>query len=359
MKKILIIALSVVLGLALLVLLFFLFLTVMEYYPKETVPAELGTPEVGKTSETFRTGKEYSLVTWNMGYAGLGKDQDFFMDGGKNIQPDTKEEVQRNMVAITNGLKELNADIYFIQEIDRDSQRSYHIDEAVAISNSLKMNYSFAYNYKCIFVPIPFPPIGKVSSGIAILTAQEQNQADRIPLPVSFSWPSRTANLKRCILVSRLPVEGSDKELVLVNFHLEAYDEGEGKIAQTKLLMSFLQEEYAKGNYVISGGDWNQMFPETKQNKYPPVWPDGWQPGEVEESSIPAGWKIAVDDTYPTCRSIEYPYNDERAAAHEWQYYVIDGFLLSPNVTEIKTQVLDKDFQNSDHNPVKLQFKLN
>jgi len=45
---------------------------------------------------------------------------------------------------------------------------------------------------------------------------------------------------------------------VLVNLHLEAYDSGEGKIAQTKLLVEFLEQEYAKGNYVIAGGDFNQ-----------------------------------------------------------------------------------------------------
>lgn len=48
---------------------------------------------------------------------------------------------------------------------------------------------------------------------------------------------------------------------MLVNLHLEAYDDGEGKIAQTKQLREFIQSEYEKGNYVIAGGDLNQVFP--------------------------------------------------------------------------------------------------
>ena len=48
-------------------------------------------------------------------------------------------------------------------------------------------------------------------------------------LPCPFSWPTRIANLKRCLLVERIPIADSDKELVLVNLHLEAYDDGEGK----------------------------------------------------------------------------------------------------------------------------------
>lgn len=47
-----------------------------------------------------------------------------------------------------------------------------------------------------------------------------------------------------------------------MNLHLEAYDDGEGKEAQTAMLLQILQEEYVKGNYVIAGGDFNQSFPD-------------------------------------------------------------------------------------------------
>ncbi|MCR4939217.1 MAG: endonuclease/exonuclease/phosphatase family protein [Treponemataceae bacterium] len=359
MKKVLIIIASVIVGLALLVLLFFGFLTITEYYPKTTEPAITAKPETASSSVTdFRTGKELSMISWNIGYAALGKDEDFFMDGGKQIQPDSKDKVQKYLVGITDTLKKNPADIYFIQEIDEKAQRSFKINELTVLSNALKMNYSFTYNYKCIFVPIPFPPIGQVASGVAIYTNTEQKDPVREPLPVPFSWPVRTANLKRCMLISRLPLSNSDKELVLVNFHLEAFDEGEGKIAQTKALMDFVKGEYDKGNYVIAGGDWNQTFPSTGTSKYPVVWPDGWQPGSIDASSIPACWTIACDDSAPTCRSVEFPYNDEKAANHDWQYYVIDGFLLSPNVEKNSVKVMDYNFENADHNPVKLSFTL-
>ena len=357
--KALIIIASVIVGLALLVLLFFGFLTKTEYYPKTTEPAITGAPASSASPATsFKTGGEYTMVSWNIGYAGLGKDEDFFMDGGKKIQPDSKEISQKYLDGIADSLKKLPADIYFIQEIDEKSQRSFKINQLDVLADALKKNYSFAYNYKCIFVPIPFPPMGTVASGVAIYTNAAQENAVREPLPVPFSWPARTANLKRCMLVSRIPLENSTKELVLVNFHLEAFDEGEGKIEQTKVLMDFVKSEYDKGNYVIAGGDWNQTFPETGAKKYAAIWPDGWQPGTLDASAIPAGWTIAADDTNPTCRSVEFPYNDERAAKREWQYYVIDGFLLSPNVEKKAVNTIDLNFENADHNPVKLMFKL-
>ena len=40
------------------------------------------------------------------------------------------------------------------------------------------------------------------------------------------------------------------------------------------------------------------------------------------------------------------------------QYYVIDGFILSPNVQLDEVKVLDEGFANSDHNPVSLQVTL-
>ena len=219
---------------------------------------------------------------------------------------------------------------------------------------------AFAYNYNCAFVPIPFPPMGRIQSGVAIYTNFETTSAHRLALPVPFTWPTRVANLKRCILVTRIPVYenggATGQELVLANFHLEAYDSGEGKIAQTKALKDFIDSEYAKGNYVIAGGDFNQKFPDS--TAFPVISPDGWIPGQLDASITDGGWKFVYDDSKPTCRSLEAPYNDEKAKAHNWQYYVIDGFLISPNIEELSVNVIDEDFENSDHNPVYMNFIL-
>ena len=40
------------------------------------------------------------------------------------------------------------------------------------------------------------------------------------------------------------------------------------------------------------------------------------------------------------------------------QYYVIDGFILSPNVQLNTVKTLDEGFTYSDHNPVKLNVTL-
>ncbi len=109
-------------------------------------------------------------------------------------------------------------------------------------------------------MPIPLPPIGRVESGLLTLSNEKITEAKRIALPNPFRSAVSISNLKRALLETRFPIEGTDKELVVFNLRLEAYDNGEGKIAQSKKLADVLSQEYAKGNYVIAGGDFNQVF---------------------------------------------------------------------------------------------------
>ena len=177
-----------------------------------------------------------------------------------------KETFYAYYEGVLSELGALGADIYLLQEVDADSDRSYNFNEVEHFSEGRNARSSaYALNYSCPFVPFPWPPMGKVTSGILTTSdfAVEGGTAERIALPCPFSWPLRTANLKRCLLITRYALPGTEAELVAVNLHLEAYDDGEGKAAQTAMLFDILEEEYAKGNYVVAGGDFNQTFPGT------------------------------------------------------------------------------------------------
>jgi len=43
----------------------------------------------------------------------------------------------------------------------------------------------------------------------------------------------------------------------------------------------------------------------------------------------------------------------------KWPYYVIDGFIVSPNISIMSVETLDESFRYADHNPVKLRVTLN
>ena len=332
-------------------------LTVTEYKPDAVEDVEVWDQDFRPAP--LVPGESLTILSQNTGYAGLGKDADFFMDGGKSVAPTGEEEVT-NRNGIIQQMTGQDADVYFLQEVDTDSSRTGSIDQADWYGNAFDHSGNgtfcdvYALNYSCDFVPYPLPPIGKVHSGLQTISTFPVDQSQRIALPCPFSWPVRVANLKRCLLVSYVPLEGTDKQLVLVNLHLEAYDDGEGKAAQTKLLVDFLTAEYEKGNYVIAGGDFNQTFPGAL-DAFPIQDPSLWTPGVLENDSLPEGWRFACDLSVPSCRLLNHPYDPDPAGN---QFYVIDGFILSPNVRLDSVEALDWQFEFTDHNPVALEVTL-
>ncbi len=332
---------------------FILWLSVTEFKPGDVSDVKIEANSEVSGLTPFLD-EEFSVISWNIGYAGLGKDSDFFMDGGENVSSADQDTVNASLLGIYKTLYS-DADpatVFMLQEVDQNSTRTYGKNEvdALGINNS-----AYALNYSCKFVPYPVPPIGRVNSGLLTTTIYDIDSAERISLPCPFKWPVSMANLKRCLLVSYLPISGTDSKLVIVNLHLEAYDDGEGKIAQTKQLREFIQSEYEKGNYVIAGGDFNQIFP-GGLDKYPNTHTENWEPGQISDDIMPEGWTLAYDLETPSCRLLNQPY--DATDTENTQYYVIDGFILSPNVELVSVKTLDEGFEYSDHNPVKLQVKL-
>ena len=328
-------------------------LTVTEYRPEpeeELVIANVQEKEAVQ-------GEPFSVLTWNIGYGALGDNADFFMDGGKMVSSASKERVQQNMEGIVGVLNELQPEVIFLQEVDLDSKRSHSINEQSFLEQKLT-GYcdSFAANHKVLYVPYPVPPIGKVECGLTTFSKYRVTDAVRVALPCPFHYPVRIANLKRCVMVSRIPVEGSDKYLVLVNLHLEAYDDGEGKLAQTKMLSDLLQKEVEKGNYVIAAGDFNQSFSNVDTSAYPILDEDLWAPGSIDVAEFGDDLTFHTDNTEPSCRSLDRPYAG--ADPENFQYYLIDGFIVSSNIRVESVETKNYEFAYSDHNPVRMTVTL-
>lgn len=341
-------ALGVVLVIAIAMLGLVGYLTVTEYNPAFAENAKRGSVN---RSESI-TNRSLKLVTFNTGYAGLGRDEDSAEHGGTGTKPD-EETVNTYMDGLQTFLEGRSVDFIFLQEVDVESDRSFSVNQWLTYESVLESYESrFALDYCCDYLPYPLSePVGKIESGLATYSAYDITSATRYSLSSSYTWPARIANPKPCLLVTRIPIDGSEQKLVLINLHMEDYENKEDGDAQYQQLLTLVKEEYAKGNYVIAGGTLNRYFPWSKA--YPVEQEDIWSPEKLPYP--PAGWTYAYDDRKPTCRLLNQPYDP---SDDDNQFYVIDGYLVSPNITVDSVTTLDYHFRYSDHNPVMLEFTL-
>lgn len=314
------------------------------------------------TSVTMDVGKEYKLLSWNIGYGAYTKDYDFFMDGGKQSWASSKEGLDKNMKGIAQKAESAQADLYLMQEVDFDSTRSYHTDEREYLYDALKgMSSVFAQNYDSPFLMYPvLQPHGASKSGILTMSKFAMSGAKRIELPIEDAL-TKLLDLDRCYSKVRIALS-SEHELVLYNFHLSAYT-SDGVIATTqlKMMLEDMKKEYEEGNYCIAGGDFNkdllgnswEVFGVERNDSY--SWAKPIQRELFDETGMNLIVPTDIENPVPTCRNPDSAYK-------KGQFVItVDGFITSPNVSasaEVFTENEDEWFMWSDHNPVLLTFEL-
>lgn len=318
------------------------------------------------TTLTLRDNKEYTIVTYNVGFGAYSPSYSFFMDTstwksgkvttgiyGKGL---SREDVVNNTAGSAGVLRDLDADFVLLQEVDTPSTRSYGVDMKSYYEKTFpEMCSTFAVNFHSSWLNLPLlDPHGVANAGLLTLSYYRCTGAERISYPVSDSV-TKVADLDRCFSVQRYRVKNG-KELVVINSHMSAYDEG-GVIRtqQLKMLVGYMEEEYEKGNYVIVGGDFNHALGEEYVSAFPSemVKPD-WV-NILNDEDLPSSFRIVKPSTgfsYATCRTADIPYT--KGVSYET---VVDGFLVSDNI-EAESEVIDTGYAWSDHQPVLMKFRL-
>ena len=332
--------------------------TIHDQQPEEVLPVEMFSEgSVSVIQDTI-----LSFVIWNLGYAGLGQESDFFYEkgslfSGRHMVRPPQEVSQKNWKGIQNQIKNTQTDFWLFQEVDVASKRSYFVNQMTGIQDLLPDQYaSFASNYEVKRVPVPlFEPwnaYGKVKSGLGTFTRHQPTEAQRLQLPGNYSWPTRVFMLDRCAAIHRFP-HANGKEVVVVNIHNSAFDDGSLKAQQTAFLRELLLEEYEKGNYVIAGGDWNQCPPFFPFDRFMPGRGAKYEQQNIDPEMMPGNWKWVYDPTVPTNRKV----GDLFEKGHTF-VTLIDFFLISPNIRVKRARGIDLNFQFSDHQPVWMQVEL-
>ena len=315
----------------------------------------------GKASaKQVETGKTYTVFSQNIGFGAYTPEFTFFMDGGTQSRAESKESVLSCTDQAIEKAKSFAPDFVLYQEVDTDSTRSHHVDQSKRICDALT-DYSsvFAVNYHSAYLMYPLlEPHGASNSGMLTLSSVEITSSIRRSLPISTSV-SKILDLDRCYSLSRMKTDNG-KELVLFNVHTSAYG-GSPEIREGQMTMLFtdMKAEYDKGNYVVCGGDYNHDFTgdsiEVLNDKDTPR-SDWAQPFPAELLKNYPGISRALNYTCgeqrPTCRDCDIPYKEGNFTI------IVDGFLVSDNVSVEYLENVQTGFAYSDHNPVVMQFSL-
>lgn len=301
---------------------------------------------------------EYSIMSYNIGFGAYEADFGFFMDGGTESWAWSEARLMDNLAQIGELLRTTDADFYLLQEVDRDSTRSYHVDELNLLNLYLGDRAAiWAQNYDSPFLFYPFTqPHGKSVSGITTASRYLIHDCQRIEVPIEDSL-MKLVDLDRCYSRCRLDVAGGG-EMVLYNLHLSAYtSDGVVAVEQLELLIADMASEAAKGNYVVCGGDFNKDLLGDSSEYFGVsgedyTWAQSLPEGIFDGTGLQLIAPLDENNPVPTCRNADGPYNLDQFVL------TIDGFIVSENVEVVESAVVDTAFAYSDHNPVTMTFKL-
>ena len=336
---------------------YFLYLLVSYHRLPDNVELAINVPDKVELSKT-KTGEDYSIVTYNLGFGAYTPEFSFFMDGGTSSVAESKESVIKTISGASDMVKEMDADFIFFQEVDLDATRSYHVNQFDMLTETFDIYASnYAINYDSAFLFYPFlEPHGKSKASLSTFSKYEMTDALRRSLPISTSF-SKFFDLDRCYSITRIPVENG-KELCLYNVHLSAYgNSDEIRAGQIGMLCEDMQADFEKGNYVICGGDFNH---DLKNKELDPENEFSWAYPFPREM-LPENFGLCID-AFSDEEKATMP-DSARNADVEYVEGVtftvtLDGYIVSDNVEVISYENVHTGYLYSDHDPVLMHFKL-
>lgn len=282
-----------------------------------------------------------SVATWNIGYAGLGKQADFILEGGKSYMPSSRAQCQNYLegivTTIQNMIDDHSVDVFMIQELSRRSPSNIFLDVRTPIEELFKQN-GYRVHYDSVFSMFGLFQHGQIIASKANFTTMRS---------VALSPFERLFKILH-ILRKLTLVEIPEYNLLIGNVHTTGYQRINLETErQVKQIFSEIASMRMKYKNIIIGGDWNMHFPghqkkyDTRQYKSLPT----------KELQDPAGMQF-VTAPYPTFRSLDKPYDGTNAVGN------VDGFLVSSEVTVGKALDVSQNFSNTDHDPVLIKMNI-
>lgn len=279
------------------------------------------------------------VASWNIHF-GAGPE----LDDARRFDRAT---VQGHLGHIAQILEQSGADIVALQEVDRDSMRSGHIDQLEYLRDNTDLRHaSFATTWDAAWVPYPVtaPPqqqYGRMWSGQAVLSRYPivEQRRHALAQPARNGRVFNAFYLHRCVQEVVLDL-GGGRTLTVFNVHLEAFDMANRR-TQARALAALLRA--CKGPAVCIG-DFNTLRSDAPSFSGFPDEPEtDFQGDDTLDVLVGAGWTLVGDGAFT------FP-----AAAPNRR---LDHLLTSPGLAVAETGLIDDPHPSSDHLPLQLTLE--
>lgn len=308
----------------------------------------VNTIRVDRAQPLPPAGDSLSVLTWNLGYAGLGAESDFIADGGTHYFPPSAKIVRKNVDGVVGALKTIDADVYVFPEAAKPSPVNYWNDLLGALTKALpQTQHLFSADLLTRYLPWPL----RFEHGLALFSRKQIGAVNVEPLPLEKGKIGGLIQRQYSLRVVRVRAQGKS-DWVIMGVHLAAFDKNaEIRRKQLAEVMRYATVLHAQGSPVIVAGDFNLVLAQTcfKTTTAPKYL--GWI-HNFPMDALPVGWRIGADPRVASVRTNERPYK-----AGENYTTVIDGFIVSPDVEIESVTARDLGFAFSDHQPVLLKAR--
>ncbi|MEZ5936921.1 MAG: endonuclease/exonuclease/phosphatase family protein [Hyphomonadaceae bacterium] len=281
-------------------------------------------------------GPELRLMTWNIGYGGLGASSDFIAEGGKRLRAPSRAAVADNAAGVAATLEAHPADVVLMQELAGPGLLTRNVDVAGAVREAAgEARFYFSPDVRSRI----WPGTLSLVHGPAMIVSVDADEPAAVDLP---DEPHALAYLiARNYHAMSLDLDVGGAPWTLINVHLAAYETSGTRARQLEAVFGYAERRRKEGRAVVIGGDFNMALRDGWDSDGPPL----------PREAFPPGWSIVADASRPTVRGKSGPYVEGVSRVS-----LIDGFIVSPEVRAVSVETLATGFRYADHQPVTAVF---
>jgi len=299
--------------------------------------------EVINYHERYKSANDtFMIMTFNIGY----------LSGMTNNLPVARSAqlINENLQNSYTLLSAYEPDILGLQEIDFNADRSYNFNQLDSLAYHADYpNAAMAVNWDKSYVPFPYWPLkyqfGQILSGQAILSKMQilEDSVLILEKPESAPFYYKQFYLDRLVQIAKIAI--GDRNLIVMNVHLEAFDKTtrESQALQALEVLKYYEKSYP----VLLIGDFNSKPPFASN---------------IQEAEI-------TIDTFLKHPTLEEAINKETYLQNESNFFTFDTeapyerldyiFYTKQSISKINSGIAVDAGQISDHLPVWMRFTLN